>query len=197
MPNIRGFLVLLAMLALLLTTGAARAQSTTAGANPCGTDNTNTMDTAFQSAAATASQAKIQAASAIVMAYGAVDVRAQSCWKNIQKMFTTLGSLTDPLALVWSLVMQQIMQIVNQACSVALNVASQVKQFITSQLSSALCLPIPKLGLGIKGINLDLPNAQPCKGVSLYSPNALGTRPTFNYQTLLPQTTGTSLPTGQ
>lgn len=162
----------------------ANSSSTT---DECADGNINK---AFQSSFAQAGQAQIEASNNILGMFGAVDLKAQYCWSNIQNMLSFAGSIGDPFKLIWSAVSSQITNLLNQVCSQAMSAVSQLKSFLMSQLNR-LCIPMPNLGLSIGGLgNLGLKNAPSCNGISLFSATSMPAgsySSPLDYRTLLPR----------
>ncbi|MFY9288031.1 MAG: hypothetical protein WAO98_05970 [Alphaproteobacteria bacterium] len=177
-------LILAAFFFLCITT----VPQTSFAANPTDECADGAMNDRFRQSFASVGQAKLQAQNAAMALFGAIDLKVQTCFDKIKGMFTILGSLSDPLALIWSLIAGQILALVNELCSSVLNTLSQLKSFVMSQFNR-LCLPLPDFGLGSFDLDLDLKNAT-CDGVSLFNPGSstgpLGTPPIFDFRTMFP-----------
>lgn len=188
----RQLLVLAALSALLALALPGHASLAALPNNPCGSDNTNQMDQSFQSAFGAATQERAQAAQTIITSYGAKQIGA--CWSKIQQLFMMVGGLNSLVSVIFNAIAQQILQIVNQVCQFALSLTTQLTQYAKRELASLTCIPMPKLGLGLKNIGLTMP--PPCNGVSLLGLGPMSPRTLFNWQQLIPQSTG-GTPLGQ
>jgi hypothetical protein len=185
MSGLARFSALLLLLLALVAPSAARAQTPPATYS-CGTDNTNTIDQQIQSGFSGAQTERMNAHSAYVLNYGN-NVIGQ-CWTKIQNLFQLLPGIgLGPGAAIFNLILNQIMSELAQLCNFALNTMTQASTFVTSEISSLTCLPLPHLGLTLN--NLQFPHPT-CNGLPLHAASPVGIRPAYIYQMLLQQSSG-------
>ncbi|HEU0117307.1 MAG TPA: hypothetical protein VFR09_01630 [Alphaproteobacteria bacterium] len=163
--------ILFAALLLLFTfsmSGSAHAVS--APTDPCadGSSPFSKEDQLLQQNQAAVGQAIAQAKMATVAAFGEVDIATQTCWKNIQNIFSSLAVSGNPMGLITNVIVQQIISMVNQVCSVVLSDLNSIKNFALSQFNR-MCLPMPNFNLGLNGFNL---KDVTCNGTALFQPGA-------------------------
>ena len=164
-PMILGALLLLFMMGAPLCANAA-----TAPTDPCNntSGNPSALDTAVQTNAARIGMQKMQANNQALALFGAIDVKLQACWSQIQATFSALGNLSDPLAIIWGVIASQILNMINQLCSMVLADIKDLEKVALSQFNR-ICLPLPHFGLGPLG-TLNLQGVT-CNGVSPLSPS--------------------------
>jgi len=124
----------------------------------------------FQTSHAGVAQYKVQAVNEALSLHQAIDTKLAHCWTQIEAIFLTLGSLSDPSHLMYAIISAIILPLIDQACALTLSVLQQMKSFVLSQLN-LFCVPLPAFGLG--GISLNL-HGPPCHGTPLLTltPNA-------------------------
>jgi len=164
----RSFLALVGLLAFFaISTHEAHAQNPVGVLPDC---RNSQLNNDIQSAMGNVGYLKTNAAVQTLGMFGAIDVKAQYCWSQIQSIFESIASLSDsslnPFAVIVDIIVKQIasqiLQYITNACSAALATLNSFKTFVLSQLNH-MCIPLPNLSLGLGNIaGLSFSNAQPC-----------------------------------
>lgn len=166
----RSFFAVAALVMLLVVGMPGKAHAVGSVLDHC--DSTSTFNTAVQSAMGNVGYTKTNAATQLLGMFGAIDVKAQYCWSQIQSLFESIGSLAstsmNPFAMIVSAIINavasQILTLISNACSAVLSTITSFKSFLLSQLNH-MCIPLPDLSLGLGHIaGLSFSNAAPCTG---------------------------------
>jgi len=100
-----------------------------------------------------------------------------ACLTKLMNLFNTIGAITDPFNLIWTLVWSAIQSIVTKLCQQVLEVVGSA----INMLKSALCIPLPSMNLSFSLGGGIFGGSSSCSGISL-----LGSVPTSSSGAALP-----------
>jgi hypothetical protein len=148
------FMAAFAILLLMVTPHAARAQQT----QPF---DVNGCITTMQNAQMKGAQDRLAIISNVI-SNTTIPHADFTCIQNILNFMPVLGGITNPFALFWKAVLAVIIQpLITQVCALVTSAINAAVSFA----KSLLCIPLP----GLEGIHLTMPNfgAGRCNGISL------------------------------
>ena len=96
-----------------------------------------------------------------------IESRGYACLDAIRALFKLNAAISNPLAVVVSILLDQVAALVDQLCQMVTSAIQQIESSALSILNLA-CIPLPGLGLG--GLDLHLPSI-PCNGTNLLQPS--------------------------
>jgi hypothetical protein len=125
-------------------------------------------------------QNKVVAAMNVFHGVPQPDFKNIYCWDSISALFTQLGTLMDPRALIIGLIKAFITSVLETVCSAITGIIDALTEYRDSFLKK-LCIPIPGLGGALNfGIG-NIAGAGACNGVPLIGP--VPTIPENGYET--------------